>query len=179
VGQSRIISESMMRKAIAILAVCATVSCVALITAASVSAESDPATSAPQQKIRVLILDGFSNHNWKLNTKLLRGLLEPTHLFDVSISTCPPLGDPTWKDWHPDFSRSDVILQTCNDINQNPSPRWPDPVRTDFVQFIKGGGGVLIYHSANNAFPNWPEYNDIIGIGWRKKSFGTALQMDE
>lgn len=144
---------------------------------------ADPATgsasTAPSGAIRVLILDGFSNHNWKLNTRLLRGLLEPTGLFDVSVSTCPSLKDPKWKDWHPDFSKVDVILQTCNDISQRPAPKWPDAVKADFLYFVRHGGGVFIYHSANNAFPDWPEYNDIIGIGWRKKTYGTALQMDE
>jgi len=141
--------------------------------------DSGPAYATPAARIRVLILDGFSNHNWKLNTRLLRGILEPTDLFDVSVSTCPPQNDPKWKDWRPDFSKVDVILQTCNDISQRPAPTWPDPVKADFVSFVKNGGGVFIYHSANNAFPGWPEYNDIIGIGWRKKSYGTALQMDE
>jgi hypothetical protein len=140
---------------------------------------TSPTSSAPVPKIRVLILDGFSNHNWKLNTRLLRGLLEPTNLFDVAVATCPPVNDPAWKAWHPDFSKTDVILQTCNDISQNPAPKWPDPVKTDFVDFVRKGGGAFIYHSANNAFPDWPEYNDIIGIGWRKKAYGTALQMDE
>jgi hypothetical protein len=160
------------------LAAAVTVAALWLPTPASVPA-THPASTAPTSKIRVLILDGFSNHNWKLNTKLLCGLLEPTGLFDVSVSTCPPLKETEWKEWHPDFSKADVILQTCNDISQNPAPQWPDSVKSDFVAFIKNGGGVFIYHSANNAFPDWPEYNDIIGIGWRKRSFGIALQMDE
>ena len=78
-------------------------------------------------KIRVLILDGFSNHNWKLNTKLLRGLLQPTGLFDVSVSTAPPSTTaPDFNAWHPDFSHTDVIIQTCNDISQKPAPAWND-----------------------------------------------------
>jgi len=100
-------------------------------------------------------------------------------LFEVSVSTCPLGREPTWKDWHPDFSKADVVLQTCNDISQNPAPKWPDVVKTEFVDFVKKGGGALIYHSGNNAFPDWAEYNEIIGLGWRKKAFGTAMQMDE
>ncbi len=45
--------------------------------------------SRASPKIRVLIIDGASNHNWQLNTQLLVGLLKPTGLFDVSVSTCP------------------------------------------------------------------------------------------
>ncbi|MGN6371181.1 MAG: ThuA domain-containing protein, partial [Phycisphaerae bacterium] len=124
------------------------------------------------------LLDGFSNHNWQRNPRLLVARLPPPNLCDVTVSTCPPMSDPHWQNWNPDFTHADVLLQTCNDINQHPAPQWPDHVKTNFVRFIQNGGGALIYHSANNAFPHWPEYNDIIGLGWRPKSFGTALQMD-
>lgn len=134
---------------------------------------------AASRKIRVLILDGFSNHNWKLNTRLLRGLLEPTGLFDVAVSTCPAGTGPQWESWRPDFANADVVIQTCNDISQRPAPKWPDAVKTAFVDFVNQGGGALIFHSGNNAFPGWPQYNDIIGLGWRPVSYGTALQMTE
>jgi len=168
-----------MRTAISRSILCAAAFCAISLGALAAPQASTPAATSPQPKIRVLILDGFSNHNWKLNTRLLRGLLEPTNLFTVSVSTCPGPKDAAWKDWNPDFSKADVVLQTCNDISQNPAPKWPDPVKASFVDFVKKGGGVLVYHSGNNAFPDWQEYNDIIGIGWRKKSFGTAFQMDE
>jgi type 1 glutamine amidotransferase len=127
----------------------------------------------------VLILDGFSNHNWKLNTRLLRGLLQPTGLFEIAVSTCPAQNSPEWEKWQPDFAHADVIIQTCNDISQRPAPKWPEPVKVSFVDFVKNGGGVLVYHSGNNAFPDWLEYNDIIGIGWRPVTYGTALQLSE
>ena len=153
-------------------------SIVCVLRAAAPGSTTPPPSTAPASKVRVLILDGFSNHNWKLNTKLLRGLLQPTGLFEVTVSTCPPGNSPDWEKWSPRFSEADVILQTCNDISQNPKPRWPDAVKTSFVDFVKNGGGVLVYHSGNNAFPDWPEYNDIIGIGWRQGNFGTALRLD-
>ena len=37
---------------------------------------------------------------------------------------------------------------------------------------IREGGGLVVFHAANNAFLNWPEYNDMIGLGWREKTFG-------
>ena len=47
----------------------------------------NPAADAP---IRVLIIDGFNNHYWKLTTALIRGIIEPTGLFTVTVSTSPP-----------------------------------------------------------------------------------------
>ncbi|MGN6369528.1 MAG: hypothetical protein ACTHN5_14820, partial [Phycisphaerae bacterium] len=54
---------------------------------------------ASPQKIRVLLLDGFSNHNWQLNTRLLVALLQPTNLFDVTVSTCAPGSGRRWEEW--------------------------------------------------------------------------------
>jgi hypothetical protein len=30
---------------------------------------------------------------------------------------------------------------------------------------VRGGGGLYVWHSGNNAFADWLAYNDIIGIG--------------
>jgi uncharacterized protein len=65
------------------------------------------------------------------------------------------------------------VIQNYNDIHGGPS--WPAEVRTSFEDFVRGGGGVYIFHSAQNAFPDWPAYNEIIGLGWRKKDYGTAI----
>lgn len=136
-------------------------------------------TTAPSEgakQIRVLIIDGVSNHNWKLNTRLIRGILEPGGLFEVAVSTSPPTAtSPGWDAWRPKFADYDVVLQTYNDINGGPP--WPQEVKTQFISFVNKGGGVFIYHSANNAFADWPQYNDIIGLGWRKVDYGTALQL--
>ena len=40
-------------------------------------------------KIRVLIVDGFSNHDWQQTTLLLRGILQAAGEFDVEVSTAP------------------------------------------------------------------------------------------
>jgi len=128
--------------------------------------------------IRVLIVDGFSNHDWQLTTALIRGIIEPTGLFEVSVSTAPPKADsPGWDTWHPQFSDYDVVIQNCNDINGGPS--WPRAVQADFEAFVRKGGGVYIWHSANNAFADWPVYNEMIGLGWRKKEFGPAIAIDD
>jgi xylan 1,4-beta-xylosidase len=124
--------------------------------------------------IRVLIVDGFSNHDWRLTTRSIRAILEPTGLFSVDVSTSPPdAAAPGWDSWRPDFAAYDVVIQTCNDINGGPS--WPRPVREAFAAYVRNGGGVYVWHSGNNAFPDWPAYNDLIGIGWRKKDAGPAL----
>jgi len=124
--------------------------------------------------IRVLIVDGYSNHDWQLTTKLLLAILEPSGVCHCNVSTAPPTADsPGWDTWRPAFANHDVVIQTCNDIQGGPS--WPAAVKRSFEDFVRQGGGALIFHSGNNAFPKWPAYNEMIGLGWRKNIEGRAL----
>jgi type 1 glutamine amidotransferase len=134
--------------------------------------------NADDHKIRVLIVDGFSNHDWQRTTSLIRNILEPTGLFEIAVSTAPEKADdPAWAAWRPKFSDYDVVIQTCNDINQGPS--WPEPVKEDFTDFARNGGGVYIFHSAENAFAGWKEYEKMVGLCWRQKDYGTAIRVNE
>ena len=66
---------------------------------------AQPMAATPSQpRIRVLILDGFSNHDWHQTTALLRGILEASGLFTVSVSTAPSTtASPGWEQWRPNF----------------------------------------------------------------------------
>lgn len=145
------------------------------VLGAAALVQAEPSSEA---RIRVLIVDGFSNHDWELTTRLIRAVIEPTGLFDVGVSTSPPTADsPGWDDWRPRFADYDVVIQNCNDSRSG--PKWPAAVKVAFEDFVRDGGGVFIWHSANNAFADWPAYNEIIGLGWRKSDRGDALHIGE
>jgi type 1 glutamine amidotransferase len=134
-------------------------------------------SAAAPAPTRVLIVDGFGNHDWRRSTRLIRSILATRGEFHVEVSTAPAesatTGDATWN---PDFSGCDVVIQTCNDINRS-GPPWPEHVRRDFESFVANGGGVFVFHSGNNAFPEWDAYNRMIGLGWRNRNFGTAIRI--
>jgi type 1 glutamine amidotransferase len=128
--------------------------------------------------VRVLIVDGFSNHDWRQTTALIRGILAPTGLFDVTVSTTPQTTNAAaWAAWRPKFSDYDVVIQNCNDYGQHIS--WPEPVKIDFENFVRNGGGVYIFHSAENAFVGWKEYERMVGLCWRQPNYGRAIRLDE
>ena len=129
-----------------------------------------------ESKIKVLIVDGFSNHDWHQTTALLRGILDSAGLFTISVSTAPTSSSPGSEPWRPKFEGYDVVIQTCNDIGSG--LRWPRDVQIAFERYVQKGGGVLVFHSGNNAFPDWPAYNRMIGIGWRDKQQGDAITID-
>jgi uncharacterized protein len=51
----------------------------------------------------------------------------------------------------------------CN-FGWNAAP-WPDATQANFDAFMKKGGGLVVIHAADNSFPNWPAYNQMIGLG--------------
>jgi len=131
-----------------------------------------------EKKIRVLIVDGFSNHDWQQTTALIRCVLAQNNLFDVSVSTAPEKsGDPALASWRPKFSDYDVVIQNCNDISGG--PKWPEPVKKDFEDFVRNGGGVYIFHSAENAFVGWKEYEKMVGLCWRGANYGASIRLNE
>jgi uncharacterized protein len=44
--------------------------------------------------------------------------------------------------------------------------------------YVRGGGGLVNVHAANNAFLHWPAFNEMIGLGWRPPEFGPSLVVD-
>lgn len=132
----------------------------------------------PRPRIKTLIVDGFSNHDWRKTTAFIASTLAETGMFDIDVTTTPEeAGDPAWAQWRPNFSSYGVVILNWNNIRHS-EIRWPRPVELALEAYVQGGGGLLAFHSANNAFAHWPEYDRMIGIGWRDKHHGVALQLD-
>jgi uncharacterized protein len=136
------------------------------------------ATAAPAlaaDKLRILIIDGQNNHTWQAMTPPMKADLEATGRFTVDVATTPPKGAPAdaWSSFRPKFSDYDAVLS-----NYNGEP-WPEAVQKALVRFVADGGGLVVVHAANNAFEQWPEWNKMIGLGWRKNTFGDRLTVDD
>jgi type 1 glutamine amidotransferase len=130
------------------------------------------------KKIKVLIVDGFSNHDWKQTTEVTKRILEESKLFEVTVSSAPATTNTdTLNSWEPGFSKYDVVIQNTNNISDK-SIKWPRSQEEKLQQFVASGGGLYILHSGNNAFPHWKEYDEMMGLGWRNKSTGFALEID-
>jgi uncharacterized protein len=114
--------------------------------------------------IRVMLLDGESGgtyHAWRETTPVLKKELEQTGLFQVEVVTAPPSGGD-FSGFKPDFSKYDVVVSNLD------SPTWPLELEKAFEQYMKNGGGFVSVHAADNAFPAWQAFNDMIGVGgWR------------
>ncbi len=134
------------------------------------------AESHAADTLRLLIIDGQNNHNWRATTPILKEFLERSGRFTVDVATTPTektAAPAEWDKFRPEFARYDVVLS-----NYNGQP-WPEPVKKSLTDYVNGGGGLVIVHAANNAFPEWPEFNQMIGLGWRGNNFGDRITLDE
>ncbi len=112
--------------------------------------------------IRALIIDGQNNHDWQRTTPVLKAILEDSGLFQVDVLTTPPQGGD-FSSFKPDFSKYQVVISNYNDVRTG--DKWPDRVKTAFEKYVRDGGGFVPFHAADNAFPEWPAYNLMIGVG--------------
>lgn len=125
--------------------------------------------------IKVLIVDGYSNHDWRYTTEVIKSLLVHSGFCEVDVSTAPTNSAPDYSNWNPDFSKYDVVVQNTNNLNNG--NKWPDQVRKNFENYMKNGGGMYVFHSGNNSFQEWEEYNKMIGLGWRSPDQGDAIEI--
>ena len=133
---------------------------------------------AQSTPIKVLLIDGQNNHNWKATSPVILSALGKSGRFEVEVSTTPPKGAPkeAWADWNPKFSAYAAVVSNYN------GELWPEPVQRAFEKYVSDGGGFVCLHAANNAFPEWLEYNRMIGIGgWggRNEKNGPLLYRKE
>ena len=168
-------------------------SAIFLLTMAATSAQA-------ADKLRVLIVDGQNNHGaWPKTTVMMKTYLETTGLFSVDVARTAftwqggdlidkyPLGADAPKtqvvsnptpdpDFKPTFSDYAVVVSNYN------GAAWPQETQQAFKDDVHGGGGFVVVHAANNAFGDWPEYNEMIGLGgWggRNEKTGPYVYFNE
>lgn len=138
-----------------------------LFTVPSVAESTEP-------PLRALIVDGQNNHGvWPQTTKMMKSYLLQTGLFRVDVMTTAKQG--TDAKFQPKFSDYNVVVSNYN------GAEWPDVTKDSFIRYLQDGGGFVVVHAANNAFGDWREYNEAIGLGgWgnRNEKSGPYVYFD-
>lgn len=129
-----------------------------------------PLCAAP---LPALLIDGQNNHDFKSTTPHLKKVLEETGLFTVDIATAPGKGGDM-SSFKPRFQQYRVIIS-----NYNGQP-WSQETMAAFTDYVRNGGGFVSVHAADNSFPSWKEYNEMIAVGgWegRNEKSGPYLRL--
>src|SRR5580765_8090540 len=117
----------------------------AVLAGAFLLSPASPLLGAPP--LRVMILDGQSAgtyHDWQHTTPVLKKELEDAGLFHVDVVTAPASGGD-FKKFKPNFNEYQAVV-----LNYD-GPDWPADLKASFEIYIKGGGGLVIVHAADNA----------------------------
>jgi hypothetical protein len=129
-------------------------------------------------KIRVLIVDGQNNHNWRATSPVVKAVLESSGRFTVDVSSNLKEGDKpgTIKEtvpFPPDLAQYEVVISNYN------GAVWPPAFQKSLDERVKEAKlGFVVFHAADNAFSGWPEFNRMIGMGWRGSGFGNRIYFD-
>ncbi|MBL8826205.1 MAG: ThuA domain-containing protein [Planctomycetaceae bacterium] len=107
---------------------------------------------------RVLIVDGQNNHAWKATTPVLTKHLTDSGLFKVEVATSPEKGKDM-SGFTPKFADYQAVISNYN------GDEWSEPTKQSLVDYVGKGGALVIIHAANNSFPKWTAYNEMIGLG--------------
>ena len=132
------------------------------------------ATAAEKPVHRIMLLTGQSSqhHNWALSSRLVKQFLEQTGLFAVEVVTSPPRGGemagfrPAWDKF------AAIVIDYEGDD-------WPDATRQSLAAYVRNGGGLVLIHATDNAFPRWSEFLEMSGIGgWggRDETWGPKVR---
>ena len=111
--------------------------------------------------VKVLILSGKNNHEWQKTTPLLERIFKESGLFSAAVTERPDT--LTYNE----LVKYDVLLSNWNSWPDN-DLRMTGEWENDFLNYVKGGGGVVFIHAGASSFYGWNEYYQM-GIGrWGK-----------
>ena len=119
------------------------------------------AAQASAKPLRVLILSGLNNHDWKSTTPVLESIFKGCARFSVvDISEHPASLTAA------DFAKYDVLVS-----NWTPYPEtkrsWPAETEQAFLDYIRNGGGFVVIHAASCSFQEWPEFQKLVALTWK------------
>ena len=112
--------------------------------------------------LRVLILSGLNNHDWRSTTPVIQKMFRDSGRFGTVDVTDAPAALDAGR-----FAAYDVVVS-----NWTPYPdtrrTWPPETEAAFLDFVRGGGGFVVIHAAACTFQVWPEFQQLIALTWKE-----------
>jgi type 1 glutamine amidotransferase len=113
--------------------------------------------------LRVMLLSGKNNHNWKETTPKIKSILEDSGRFLVDVMEHPEQLTPEM------LRRYQVVLSNWNAFNSRSdgNSSWPQLVKESYIQFVRQGGGHVVVHAGSASFPDWRDYQRLTLATWK------------
>ena len=128
-----------------------------------------PVAINPADRVRVLILSGANNHDWKATTAALKTVLAANPRFAVTVTETP------WTMKPADLASYDVLLSNWNTWDKKEEERkqyeWDAAMKAAFLTWFKNGGGFFVLHAGSSMFYDWDDYQKLTGGTWGPETF--------
>jgi type 1 glutamine amidotransferase len=127
--------------------------------------------------LKVVILDGQNNHDWRSTTPLIREALEKSGRFAVTVVTAPKTDDAAaWEKFSVRFGDYAAVVSNFTDFGAKPTP---PKMLEELTRYIADGGGLVFVHAAGSGFGHFPEMAKLAGLVWGgDPKSGDALAFD-
>lgn len=124
--------------------------------------------AADPKPVELLIITGDHGHDWRATTAAFQEFLPRGGKINVHV-TNTPARDLTSEN----LARYDVLLLNYKATKQPPeNTTWTEANKQALLDAVaRQGKGLVVYHFASSAFPEWDEYEKMIAGGWRKQGF--------
>jgi type 1 glutamine amidotransferase len=137
-----------------------TLSAAALVIIALISSS----VASASDQIKVLLISGQNNHNWRVTTPLIVSALKVTERFEVVV--CNEIEKMNPKA----LSDFDVIVSNWNLWKLRKAIpvalQWSDELKAAYVDFVKLGGGHVAIHAGSSTFYDCSDYQEICVATW-------------
>jgi type 1 glutamine amidotransferase len=131
------------------------------------------AFSGQAAPLRILILTGENNHDWRATTPVLKHILKQDG-FVVDVETNVAMMKPDA------FFRYDALLSNFNTFgHKDPGPVWNQAMRTAFEDYIRSGHGFIVVHAGSADFYDWTAFQEIAGATWSKGTSHGKMHTNE
>ena len=132
---------------------------------------------ADAAKIKVLILDGQNNHDWRATTPVIRKILEDSGRFRVDVATAPSSKEDARQreTFAPPFQQYAVVVSNFSDFG---GPTAPKTLMDKLTKWVADGGGLVAVHAATAGLQKFPEHGRMVGLGWGSPQHGDRLAVD-
>jgi len=117
-------------------------------------------TAAGAEPIRMLIITGKNNHNWKASTASLKKTYEASGRFKVDVTEKPAELDAAA------LAKYDVLLNNWSGFPKTKGHLWGVDTEKAVEDFVAGGKGFVSFHAGSSSCHDWDGFQKIVGATW-------------
>jgi type 1 glutamine amidotransferase len=139
----------------------------ASVLAAALAPAARGEAAPAREPLRVLLLSGRNNHEWRVTTPHLRAVCEATGRFRVDVLEKPETITAE------SLAPYRAVLSNWNAFGAPKEYAWPEAARSALIDFVKKDGrGFASVHAGTSSFPDWEEYQQMGLASWRGSGIG-------